>query len=146
MAKKKYWYGKEIEGRLYGIETLFIPDDFKGFKKIIKKFNHVLVGPKLIEKMNSGTSKISWSYLEKQMDERHMMLTIEVKPELIKMLPQAIKLKAHILLWIDCPELAELKETDSVKICNQSHEMYVFTLFNGQKVTRKDYQHDRYDR
>jgi hypothetical protein len=167
--RKKYWYGKEIEGRLYGLETLFVADDFKEFKKVAEKFNHILIGPTLIERMNysepkndidkfqracgmiknalNGVTKnfITWGMIERMIDEDKKMFTIEAKPEHIKMLPKAIILKCHILLWLDVPELSKLKSSDSIKVCPQSHEMHVFTLHNGQKVTRQDYIHDRHD-
>lgn len=145
--RKKYWYGKEIEGRLYGMETLFVSDDFEGFEKIAEKFNHILIGPTLISKM-SGTNtqqKITWDIIEKMIDEDKKMFTLEAKPENIKEIPKSMILKCHILLWIDVPELAELKSSDSIKVCPRSHEMYCFTLYNGQKVNRQDYIHDRHD-
>lgn len=145
--RKKYWYGKEIEGRLYGLETLFVADVFDEYEEISKKFNHILLGPTVIEKLQSNDvkSKMSWDTIQQQVDEDKKMFTIEAKPKHIAMLPKWVLLKCHILLWIDIPELAELKSTDSIKICPRSHEMYCFTLFNGQKVNRADYIHDRHD-
>jgi len=143
--RKKYWYGKEIEGRLYGLETLFVSDDFDGFENVAAKFNHILIGPTLIEKMKNTGSKITWDVIEKMIDDEKKMFTLEAKPENIKSIPQSMKLKCHILLWIDVPELAELKSSDSIKVCPRSHEMYCFTLHNGQKVNRVDYMHDRHD-
>lgn len=145
--RKKYWYGKEIEGRFYGLETLFVSDDFDTFNEVAKKFNHILIGPPLIEKMSDGNveTKITWLDIEKMLDEDKKMFTLEAKPEHIKLIPKSMILKCHILLWIDVPELAELKSSDSIKVCPRSHEMYCFTLHNGQKVTRQDYIHDRHD-
>lgn len=147
--RKKYWYGKEIEGRFYGLETLFVSDDFseREYIKVCEKFNHILIGPPLIEKMfkEPESTQIKWSLIEEQIDEQKKMFTLEAKPEHIKMIPKSMILKCHILLWIDVPELAELKSSDSIKVCPRSHEMYCFTLHNGQKVTRQDYIHDRHD-
>lgn len=142
--KKNYWFGKEIEGRLYGLETVFIPKDFKAKKGLFKKFNHFLVGPILIEQMTNEKSHIQWQQLENLIDAGKMV-TLEVKPGQMKLIPQSMKLKAHILYWIDAAEIAEMKETDSIKLCSQSHDMFVFTLFNGQRVKRHDYIHDRYE-
>lgn len=144
---KKYWYGKEIEGRFYGLETLFISDDCEIPTKVLTRFNHILIGPTLIEKMSNKDVKttITWKDIEEEIDVNKIMFTIEAKPQHIKLLPKAIILKCHILLWLDVPELAELKSSDSIKICPRSHEMHVFTLHNGQKVTRQDYIHDRHD-
>lgn len=142
---KNYWYGKEIEGRLYGVETAYIPRDFKPKKKFFNKFQHYLIGPELIKSMNSGKSNITWKKIESLIDEKMIMITLEVKPGLLQDIPQSMKLKCHILYWIDAEELSELKSSDSVKIAMRSHDMYVFTLFNGQRVTRNDYLHDRYD-
>lgn len=142
---KDYWYGKEIEGRLYGIDTLFVADDVD-ISKVHGDFNHVLLGPTLIDKLNNDAAKhLDWTGIECQMDEGKI-ITLEVKPGQLKNVPQSIKLKAHILLWIDAADLAEMKESDSIKVCSQLHDMRVFTIFNGQKVTRNDYIHDRYDK
>ena len=143
--RKKYWYGKEIEGRLYGLETLFVSDDFTEFVEVSKKFSHILIGPTLIEKMSSSPVNIGWSLIEKMIDEDKKMFTLEAKPENIKSIPKSMLLKCHILLWLDVPELAELKSSDSIKVCPRSHEMYCFTIHNGQKVNRVDYMHDRHD-
>ena len=94
---------------------------------------------------DDSNSQISWKVIEEQIDEQKKMFTIEAKPEHIKLLPKSIILKCHILLWLDVPELAELKSSDSIKVCPRSHEMYCFTLHNGQKVNRQDYIHDRHD-
>lgn len=144
---KKVWYGKEIEGRLYGIETLFISDDVAITDDVLSKFNHILIGPTLIEKMSDKNVEtyITWRSIEQRIDSEKTMFTIEAKPEHIKLLPKAILLKCHILLWLDVPELSELKSSDSIKVCPRSHDMYCFTLHNGQRVTRQDYIHDRHD-
>lgn len=143
---KDYWFGKEIEGRLYGLETVFIPKLFKAKKSLFKKFNHFLIGPTLIEQMSDPAKidKITWRKLENLIDEGKM-ITLEVKPGQMKLIPQSMKLKAHILYWIDAEEVSQMKETDSIKICTQSHDMFCFTLFNGQRVKRHDYIHDRYE-
>lgn len=144
---KKVWYGKEIEGRLYGIETLFISDDVAITDDVLSRFNHILIGPTLIEKMSDKNVEtyITWRLIEQRIDSEKTMFTIEAKPEHIKLLPKAIILKCHILLWLDVPELSELKSSDSIKVCPRSHDMYCFTLHNGQRVTRQDYIHDRHD-
>lgn len=144
MKTANWWHGREIEGRLYGLETVFLARDFKKIKKVAKKFSHVLIGINLIDELNEESTKhITWEWIERYIDKGNF-ITLEASPDQIKYIPQAIKLKAHILLWIDVPELAELKSSDSIKVCTQLHDMYVFTLHNGQRVTRNDYYHDRY--
>lgn len=144
---KAYWYGKEIEGRLYGIDSLYIARDFKEYEEVSKDFNHVLIGVSLIDEMKKGKTTITWDLIEKQIDEEGKMFSIEAKPYQVKDLPHAMKLKCHILLWVDVPELDELKSSDSVKLSIKDHDMYVYTLFNGQRVTRNDYWvTDRYDK
>lgn len=146
MEGKKYWYGKEVEGRLYGLDTLCIAADFKKFKKVAKRFNHILIGTSLIDEMHKNDTTITWGLLERMIDDESKFVSIEVRPKQLDKIPHKMKLKCHILYWIDAPEIAQLKDSDSVKICTQDHEMRVFTLFNGQKVKRDDYYHDRYDR
>lgn len=153
--RKKYWYGKEIEGRFTGLETLFISLDFEEFEKVQTRFSHILIGTTLIDQLYEAErlknqdfnvkTTITWERIEELIDNEFKYFTIEAKPEQIKKLPKAILLKCHILLWLDVSELGELKSTDSVKLCPQSHDMYCFTLHNGQRVTRDAYFHDRHD-
>ena len=147
MSKRKSWfYGKEVEGRLYGLETVFLAEDFRKIKKVAKKFGHALIGVSLIDQLIDGYAEhISWGWIESYIDKGNF-ITLEATPCQISEIPQAIRLKAHILLWIDVPELDELKSSDSVKLCTKNHDMYVYTLHNGQRVTRNDYYHDRYDK
>lgn len=145
MKSKNYWTGKEIEGRLYGLDTIFLARDFKGMLNEAVKYPSILIGVGLIDELNYETSNnLSWQDIENLLDTGKAV-TLEVKPHQVKKIPIQIKLKAHILLWIDVPEIAELKSSDSVKLCSQSHDMHVFTLFNGQRVTRDNYQHDKYE-
>lgn len=143
---KKFWYGKEIEGRLYNLDSIYIGHDFDTFENECNDFHHYLIGTSLIDEMDKGGTDITWNYLEELIDMKRKMVTIEARPEQIKKIPHSMKLKCHILLWIDIPELSELKSSDSVKLCIQNHDMYVYTLFNGQRVTRNDYIHDRYEK
>lgn len=146
MTKKTHWIGKEVEGRLYGLETLCIANSFTDFEKEFDKTHHVLIGTPLIEEMAEAAdgNKINWSWLEDRVDSRKNFLSLEVKPGQLKKIPHSMKLKCHILYWIDAEELQELKSSDSVKLSIRGHDMFVFTLFNGQRVTRNDYYHDRY--
>ena len=142
----KWWIGKEIEGRLYGIETAFIGGilPMEIFVHITSNFHHILIGTKTIDELEETDKKMfTWNDVI-QAIKKNIDVTIEAMPNQICKLPHFIKLKAHILLWIDIPELIELKDTDSVKLCIQNHDMYIYTIFNGQRITRKDYLHDRY--
>ena len=141
----KYWYGKEIEGRLYGLESVFISTDLTESEFTeIQKVNHFLIGTSLIDEIDQGNTYITWDKLFDLIVKDHKFITIEAKPDQIKKLPQKLKLRAHILLWLDIPELYDLKVTDSVKLCPALHEMYVTSLMNCQRVSKNDYYHDRY--
>ena len=134
----------EIEGRYYGIDTLFIADEYEDLVDDMYKVYHVLIGTSLVDKLAAGECvDISWLDIERYLREGNIV-TLEVKPEQLKNVPHFVKLKAHILLWLDVPELDELKKTDSIKVCPRLHDMYVFTLMNGQKVERHEYLIDRY--
>lgn len=144
MSNRNYWTGREIEGRLYGLDTLYIANDFKEYDSVSFRYHHVLIGTSLIEQMKSGKTEITWDKIHEQIRTDRKFFTLEVKPGQLKDIPQYIKLQCHILYWIDAEELEELKSTDSVKLSIRSHDMYVFTLHNGQRVTRNDYYHDKY--
>ena len=143
---KKYWYGKEIEGRLYGLESVFISTDLTEEEiTSILKVHHILIGTTLIDEIQSGNTNITWDRILHWILIDNKYVTLEAKPEQIKPLPQAIKLRTHILLWLDVPELYDLKESDSVKLCHSLHEMYVTSFMNCQRVTKNDYYHDRFE-
>lgn len=143
--KKKYWYGKEIEGRLYGLESVFIPTDLNDQElSEIQNIHHYLIGTPLIDEIEKGGTNITWDKVFDWIVYDNKFVTIEAKPGQIKFLPQKIKLRCHILLWLDVPEIYDLKVTDSVKLCPSLHEMYVTSFMNCQRVTKNDYFHDRY--
>ncbi len=141
----KYWYGKEIEGRLYGLESVFISTDLTNDELTeVKKVHHLLIGTSLIDEIQKGDTTITWDMIFDWIVYENKYVTLEAKPEQIKNLPQKIKLRCHILLWLDVPELYDLKETDSVKLCHGLHEMYVTSFMNCQRVTKNDYYHNIY--
>jgi hypothetical protein len=139
IMESKYWIGKEIEGRLHGLETVFLADMPHNLADLMERYSHILIGTSLINKM----CDTDWDRFEFYINEGNFV-TIEAKPLQLDMIPSKMKIKAHILLWIDLPSLYELKDTDSIKLTLREYEMYVFTLQNGQRVTKKDYIHDRY--
>ena len=143
----KYWYGKEIEGRLYGLESVFIRTDLNDDEiNDIFKVHHILIGTSLIDEIAGGSTNITWDRIFDWIVYDNKFVTLEAKPEQIKLLPQNIKLRCHILLWLDIPELYDLKVTDSVKLCHGLHEMWVTSFMNCQRVTKNDYFHDKFER
>lgn len=142
--KKTHWYGKEVEGRLYGIDTLCVALPFETFHKEAAKFTHILIGTSLIDIMyEQENSNVKWEDIQMLLD-LGKTVSLEARPNQLDRIPHTMKLRCHILLWINVPELSQLKQSDSVKLSIQDHDMYVYTLFNGQRVTRNDYYHDRY--
>lgn len=142
----KYWFGKEIEGRFYGLESAFIVDDLteEEFNHALT-VNHLLIGVPLIDKINKGGTFITWSKLLHLIQVNNKFVTLEAKPEQLKFISQEMKLRSHILLWLDVPELNDIKSTDSVKLVTAPYEIYATSLMNCQKVTKHEYTHDRFN-
>lgn len=145
---KKYWFGKEIEGRLYGLESAFISDDLSRQEiETVKRVHHFLLNEELINKLNDNkTEFLSWDMIFNWIVLENKFVTLNIKPYQLKSLPMMIRIRCHLLLNLDVPELVDLKSTDSVKISSSSHEMYITSLINCQQVTKNDYYHDRYEK
>ena len=136
---KTHWYGKEIEGRYTDIETLFIAD-IKGLDKIVKgNIAHIY--------FCSGATQplIDFEQLDMifGMISDTSFVTIEVTPGMLEKIPPMIRIRAHILLMLNCTDAALLKQTDSIKVVYADYSLYCTTVHNMQQVTPDMYKFDR---
>lgn len=128
MFGNEYFYGKEVEGPLADVETCFVrtkvPNDFN-------KYPHVYFCISYIEKQY-------WTTIETCLDNKQIV-TLEVTPELLKIIPPTIFNRSRIMLSLDCPELELLKKHDILKIVTRP-----FTTFNVVKCTMQQSTPDDY--
>ena len=128
MFGNEYFYGKEVEGPLADVETCFVrtkvPSDFS-------KYPHVYFCISYIEKQY-------WTTIETCLDNKQIV-TLEVTPELLKIIPPTIFNRSRIMLSLDCPELELLKKHDILKIVTKP-----FTTFNVVKCTMQQSTPDDY--
>ena len=70
-------------------------------------------------------------------------VTIEATPGMVEHIPPMIRIRAHILLMLNCTDAALLKKTDSIKVVYADYSLYCTTVHNMQQVTPDDYKFDR---
>jgi hypothetical protein len=136
---RTHWYGKEVEGRFTDIETLFIAD-IKALDKIVQgKIAHVYF-------CSGATAQLiehnKWDMVFKMISDTSFV-TIEVTPGMLEKIPPMIRIRAHILLMLDCKDAELLKKTDSIKVVYADYSLYCTTVHNMQQVTPDDYKFDR---
>ena len=140
---RKYWYGKECEGRLTDVETLFVADitsDFDPLSSI-----HVYFCSPATEQLIKGGYDIDWQWLNDFIDRTNTTVSIEVTPGMLKQIPPMIRIKTHIMYMMNEEEVGLLKKNDSIKVVYGDYKLYCTSIQNMQKVTPDDYKYDRYE-
>ena len=143
---KSIWYGKEVEGRFTDIETCFIAD----FAPLVygtermKPLPHIYIcSPATEQLVNDSKSKdFNWQNIFNMISDTQFV-SIEVTPGMLERIPPMIRIRAHILLMLDCEDAALLKKTDSIKVVYADYSLYCTTVHNMQHVTPDDYKFDR---
>lgn len=137
---REHWFGKEIEGRFSDVETLFIakisdnvPTDYKA--------PHVYVCASAVKELTEGNK---WEdFLDDVVDKAGKIVTIEVKPGMLKKIPPMVRIRTHVLYMIEEEEVDLLTDNDSIKVVYGDYKLYITSIQNMQKVTPQDYIHDR---
>lgn len=145
---KSIWYGKEVEGRFTDIETCFIADFSPlvyGTKRI-KPTPHIYIcSPATEQLINDSKGKdFNWQNIFDMISDTQFV-SIEVTPGMLEKIPPMIRIRAHILLMLDCKDAALLKQTDSIKVVYADYKLYCTTIHNMQSVNPDDYKFDRYE-
>ena len=136
---KTHWYGKEIEGRYTDIETLFIAD--------IKALDRIVAGKNPHVYFCSGaTAQLidddRWATVFRMISDTSF-ITIEVTPGMLEKIPPMIRIRAHIVLMLNCTDAALLKQSDSIKVVYADYSLYCTTVHNMQHVVPDMYKFDR---
>lgn len=145
---KSIWYGKEVEGRFTDIETCFIADftPLVYGKERLKLVPHIYIcSPATEQLINDSKNKdFNWQNIFKMITDTQFV-SIEVTPGMLEKIPPMIRIRAHILLMLDCKDAALLKQTDSIKVVYGDYKLYCTTVHNMQSVNPDDYKFDRYE-
>ena len=141
---RKYWYGKECEGRLTDVETLFIADiDVKGLN--MEKAPHIYFCSPAVRQLIKGKGDLNWDWLNAFIDRTGITISLECEPGMLKDVPPMIRIKTHIMYMMNDEEVGLLKQNDSVKVVYAPYSLYCASIQNMQKVTPDDYKYDRYE-
>ena len=145
---RKYWYGKECEGRLTDVETLFIADiRVKGVD--MEKMPHIYFCSGAVEQLITNDmknqSQLDWDWMNKFIDRTGITISLECTPGMLKDVPPMIRIKTHIMYMINEEEVGLLKKNDSIKVIHAPYSLYCASIQNMQKVTPDDYKYDRYE-
>ena len=145
---KSIWYGKEVEGRFTDIETCFIADFTSlvyGTERL-KPMPHIYIcSPATEQLINDSKSKdFNWQNIFDMISDTQFV-SIEVTPGMLERIPPMIRIRAHILLMLDCKDAGLLKQTDSIKVVYGDYKLYCTTVHNMQSVNPDDYKFDRYE-
>ena len=134
---KEYWYGKEVEGRLYGIATMFVDDIYSDWETAVGDCPHIYFTSNAVQQL---VVKNDWH----KSFYRPYQVTLEVSKYNIENIPAWIRINVHLFYAIEEErEISHLKDTDSVKIIKADYDLYATTIFNMQEVKPKDYANDR---
>ena len=141
---RKYWYGKECEGRLTDVETLFIADiDVKGLN--MEKAPHIYFCSPAVRQLIKGKGDLNWDWLNVFIDRTGITVSLECEPGMLKEVPPMMRIKTHIMYMMNEEEVGLLKQNDSVKVIYAPYLLYCTSIQNMQKVTPDDYKYDRYE-
>ena len=142
---RKYWYGKECEGRLTDVETLFICD-IKGLDlSKCEKMPHIYFCSGAVEQLIDGKYNINWDLINSIVDNENTTISLEVEPDKLSLIPPMIRIKTHIMYMMNEEEVGLLKQNDSIKVVYAPYSLYCASIQNMQKVTPDDYKYDRYE-
>ena len=145
---RKHWYGKECEGRLTDVETLFIADiRVKGVD--MEKMPHIYFCSGAVEQLITNDmknqSQLDWDWMNKFIDRTGITISLECTPGMLKDVPPMIRIKTHIMYMMYEEEVGLLKKNDSIKVIHAPYSLYCASIQNMQKVTPDDYKYDRYE-
>ena len=141
---RKYWYGKECEGRLTDVETLFIADiDVKGLN--MERAPHIYFCSPAVRQLIKGKGDLNWDWMNSFIDRTGTTISLECEPGMLKHVPPMIRIKTHIMYMMNEEEVGLLKQNDSVKVVYAPYSLYCASIQNMQKVTPDDYKYDTYE-
>lgn len=140
MYGRSYWYGKEVEGRLSDIETVFVR---KKIPQNYKQYPHIYFTTEYIEYCCKHTD--TWVTISDIL-ETNQIVTIEANSTTLDNIPQSVFNRVHIIYRIADPNVAKLKKTDTLSIDAGWYRVHQITKCNLMEITPDDYKFDRTDK
>jgi hypothetical protein len=138
MYNQNIWYGKEVEGRLSDLQTVFVrkgslPPDHIEYPHIYFTIEYIR------EACNSGEA--GWNTIHRLLDTRKIV-TIEADKDTVEQIPMSVFNKVHILYRIHDPYLERLKKTDTLSIDAGWYRCHQIMKCNLQQIVPDDYKFD----
>ncbi len=135
MTKHDFWYGREVEGRFTDLQTVFIrgkfPEDYK-------KYPHVF----FTEEAPINLLKEKEYDLIRELLNEGKMVTIEIVEENVKLLPQDIYNRCHLMYRIKAPLGLKMKNTDTICLDMEKFRVLCATKLNMQETFVHTYIND----
>ena len=126
---KDYWYGKECEGRLTDVETLFIADISSVWEQEHvpggTQAPHIYFCSGAVQQIIQGSNEIiDWEWLDEYIEKWNKTITLEVEPGMLKDIPPMIRIKTHIMYMMNQEDVRLLKKNDSIKVIYDDYSLY----------------------
>jgi len=136
MYGKSYWYGKEVEGRLSDIETVFVRGQVP---KNYKDYPHIYF---TIEYIEMACVHGNWDEIHEILETKQYV-TIEANEKTMDKIPMSIFNRAHVIYRIADQHVAKLKKTDTLSIDAGWYRVHQITKCNMMEINPDDYKFDR---
>ena len=136
MYGKRYWYGKEVEGRLSDIETEFVRGQLP---KNYEEYPHVYF---TIEYIEMCCTHGNWDDIHNILETRQYV-TVEANSKTMAKIPMSIFNRAHVIYRIQDEFVAKLKNTDTLSIDAGWYRVHQITKCNMMEINPDDYKFDR---
>ena len=136
MYGKSYWYGKEVEGRLSDIETVFVRGQLP---KNYEEYPHVYF---TIEYIEMCCTHGNWDDIHNILETRQYV-TIEANSKTMDKIPMSIFNRAHVIYRIQDTFVSKLKKTDTVSVDAGWYRVHQITKCNMMEINPDDYKFDR---
>ena len=135
---RKYWYGKECEGRLTDVETLFISDIDGLNLDEIDLMPHIYFCSGAVEQLLEEYDEydIDWDIINNLIWEKNLTISLEVEPDTLSMIPPMIRIKTHIMYMISDKDVSLLKKNDSIKVVYDDYSLYCSSIQNIQHIQK----------
>ncbi len=133
MQGQENWIGTECEGRLHGLKTLFVRNQFKNPPS---DCHHVYFTREFL------CYEKNILFLENYLLHTTKCVTIECNNETYKLLTPNMKVRAHIIYRIEDASIHKLKPTDEIMIDAETFNVLCYTKLNGMEVSYADYVSD----
>ena len=136
MYGKSYWYGREVEGRLSDIETVFVRGQIP---KNYKDYPHIYF---TIEYMEMACVHGNWDEIHAILNTKQY-ITVEANAKTMDKIPMSIFNRAHVIYRIPDEYVAKLKQTDTLSIDAGWYRVHQITKCNMMEINPDDYKFDR---